>query len=147
MNEPALAGSWDGLVVICATTPWFGHRLLDQAVARELSRFAPVLYVDPPVSAINRVRSAGRSPQGPALQLLEPGLARLTPTAPPLHQRPGVKQLSLRVTRRALARAVAALGSPRVRAVIVPSLNPLFGACGERPACSTPRTTTSPERH
>ncbi len=101
-------------------------------MALELSRVAPVLYVDPPVSVVRRRRPGGRTPSGPALQLIAPGLARLTPTAPPLHQRPGVKPLSLAVTRRAMARAVAALGSPSVEAVIVLSLNPLFGACGER---------------
>ena len=94
---------------------------------------APLLYVDPrPFSVVRRRRPGGRAPSGPALQLIAPGLARLTPTAPPLHQRPGVKPLSLAVTRRAMARAVAALGSPSVEAVIVLSLNPLFGACGER---------------
>ncbi len=128
MTTPALPGSWDGLVVICATTPWSGHHLLDQAVARELSRHTPVLYVDPPVSVVHRPRASA----GKDLELIEPGLARLAPTAPPLHQRPGVKQLSLAVTRRALRRAVDALGAPSVSAVIVPSLNPLFGACGER---------------
>ena len=113
MNEPALPGPWDGLVVICATTPWIGHRLLDQAVARSSSRFAPVLYVDPPVSVVRRGDRRGAARRGPPCSCSQPGLARLTPTAPPLHQRPGVKPLSLAVTRRALARAVASLGSPR----------------------------------
>ena len=132
MSTPALPGSWDGLIVICAATPWLGHRLLDQALALELSRVAPVLYVDPPRSVINHVRPGGRAPSRPALRLIQPGLAHLTPTAPPFHQRPGVKPFSIMATRRALTRAVAALGSPPVEAVIVTSLNPLFGACGER---------------
>jgi len=132
LSSSALPGSWDGLVVVCATTPWRGHHLLDQTLARELSRHTPVLYVDPPVSVVGRLRNHGSAGAPPALQAIGPNLARLTPTAFPLHQRPGIKTLSLAGTRRALARAVTALGSPDVLAVIVPSLNPLFGACGER---------------
>ena len=68
-----LAGSWDGLVVICASTPWQGRRLLDQALALELARHAPVLYVDPPVSLVGRMRAPTDAPAGPPAP---PGRAR-----------------------------------------------------------------------
>ena len=135
MKPSLLPGSWDDLVVICATTPWDGHRLLDQHVATQLAKVTPVLYVEPPVPMVQRGRSGPavrRSEANRGLRLLKPGLAGVTPSVPPLHQRPGMKSISLAVTRRAMRRAVQDLGGPSVRAVIVPSLNPLFGACGER---------------
>jgi glycosyltransferase involved in cell wall biosynthesis len=125
-------GDWRELVVICATTPWDGNRLLDRHVATQLSRYAPILYVDPPVSPVSRGGNSAERRVRDRLEVVEPSIARLTPVVLPAKERPLVKQASLALTRRAMRRAVSALGSPPVRAVIVPSLNPLFGACGEQ---------------
>ena len=42
---------WDGLIVVCGASWWEGTPLLEHHVAEELTRYAPVLYVDPPSSA------------------------------------------------------------------------------------------------
>ncbi|HLZ39271.1 MAG TPA: glycosyltransferase [Mycobacteriales bacterium] len=134
MGAPALPGNWDGLVVVCGTTPWHGNRFCDQHIAEQLTRFAPVLYVDPPVSPVEARRdpAAARRWRELGLVLERPGLARLTPPAPPGKERPGIKPVTVSLTRAAMARATRRLGARRVAAVIVPSLNRLFGACGEQ---------------
>ena len=51
---------------------------------------APVLYVDPPMSALAPMRhpETVRALRRPRLRLLRPGLARLTPVVPPFPSRP-----------------------------------------------------------
>ena len=54
---------WSGLVVFCAATSWDGNRFPDQHMAERLASYAPVLYVDPPLTALARWRApdlAGR---------------------------------------------------------------------------------------
>jgi teichuronic acid biosynthesis glycosyltransferase TuaH len=129
-----VSGEWDDLVVVCGTTFWSGTRLLDQHVAEHLTRYAPVLFVDPPVSVLSRFRNpeARTSAAAPGLHQVAPRLAVVSPRVLPLKERPVGKEIALALTRRAMRRAVRELGSRSVRAVIVPSLNPLFGAVGER---------------
>jgi teichuronic acid biosynthesis glycosyltransferase TuaH len=122
------------LVVIAAAAPWAGTRLLDQHLARELARYADVLYVDPPVSFLTRFRNpAAAAASGPAgLRQVEPGVTRLAVRALPLKERRGMKRVTIALTRRAMRKAVRELRTPGVRACIVPSLDPLFGAVRER---------------
>lgn len=129
-----LPGDWSRLVVIASTTPWDGNRFLDQHIATQLARYIPVLYVDPPVSpvAARRDPRLAASIAGPRLRLAAPGIARLTPRVLPAHQRPGMKAVTLALTRRAMHHALRALGTSTVRALIVTSLDPLFGACNEQ---------------
>ena len=126
--------SWSPLVVMCASMPWDGPWMIDQHLATRLTRHASVLYVDPPVSRLTRLRhpAAATTWHEPPLRVLGPRLALLRPRVLPLKERIGMKAVSLALTRRAMRQAVADLGSPDVAAVIVPSLNPLFGALGER---------------
>jgi teichuronic acid biosynthesis glycosyltransferase TuaH len=137
MRSDAVGGDgdrgWHGLVVICATTPLDGNRLADQHIADQLSRYAPVLYVDPPVTPLS-LRREGRPvpPIGERLVIRGRGFAHLTVVVPPGRERPGMKSVTLALTRRAMRRAVGDLATKSVAAVIVPSLNPLFGALGER---------------
>lgn len=128
MNE------WDDLVIVCGATFWAGTRLLDQHLALHLTRYAPVLYVDPPVSVLSRFRNpqARRAAAPPGLDQVAPRLCRLSVRVAPLKERPVGKQVALALTRRAMRKAVKQLGAGQVRAVIVPSLNPLFHAVGER---------------
>lgn len=118
--------------MLAATTPWNGHRLLDQSVARELTRYADVLYVEPPRSPLTRFRDGQPTVSAAGPREVDEGLWLVSPRVPPLKERAGMKAVSLALTRRAMRRSVLALGAPPVAAVIVPSLNPLFGACGER---------------
>lgn len=124
---------WEGVVVLCSGTSWDGAHLSDRHLAERLVRYAPVLFVDPPVSPLTSLRRPElRASVGPPrLTRIGHRLARLTPLAPPGVSRPVGRHLALLVTRAAMRRAVAQLGGA-VEAVIVGSLDDLFGACGER---------------
>ena len=53
---PAAPGQWDGLIVLCAANGYDGIKLADVHLAEHLSRLAPVLYVDPPMSRLTATR-------------------------------------------------------------------------------------------
>lgn len=129
-----MAGEWDGLVVVCGASWWGGTPLLEQHVAVQLTEYAPVLYVDPPTSLLTRFRSpqAADLASPPGLRRVHDRIQVLSVHVPPLMERPGVKQLSLMATRRAIRSAVRELGSSHVEALIVTTLDPLFGSAGER---------------
>lgn len=125
---------WDGLIVLCATDQYSGIQMADWHLARHLSRLAPLLFVDPPMSRLTPRRrpAAAAAVAGPRLRLVEPGLARLTPVVQPFPSRPGATWLTSALTRRYLKKATARLGG-RVRAVICGwPLYPVFGSCGEQ---------------
>lgn len=123
----------NGLVVVCGTSFWDGTPLLERHVAEHLHDYGPVLYIDPPVSRLTRLRSREAAEVGspPGLREIRPGLTVLSVRVAPFKGRPGVRYLSTWQTRRAIARAVRELGSPPVRALLLPSLDPLFGAAQE----------------
>ena len=115
-----LPGDWSGLVVFCAGTALDGHRLPDQHIAERLVPYAPVLYVDPPEWR-GRGASLGR------LQLVEPGLARLTPSGVPGIERPVLNRVNDALVRRSVRAAVDALGAT-VQAVVLASCHDLMSA-------------------
>ena len=131
--RPAAPGSWSDVVIVCAAAPWHGARRLDHHLALGLSRYAPVLYVDPPTpwraTGFGPVVT-GRNPRPsgptPGLTMLDDRLALLTPHVVGPHRR-GLQGLARRQMHRAVRHAVAALGHPRVRAVVVPTLDHHFG--------------------
>jgi glycosyltransferase involved in cell wall biosynthesis len=106
----------------------------DWHLAEHLSRLTPVLYVDPPISRLTRVRKPATAGalDSTRLRLEGPGLARLTPVVQPFPCRPGVTGMTSALTRRYLRRATARLGG-RVQAVITgwPQYS-VFGSCGEQ---------------
>jgi teichuronic acid biosynthesis glycosyltransferase TuaH len=78
------------LVVMCAGSGWTAVTGSDHHLARELTRYARVLWVDPPVSVLtrrHRRHDTGRLPW-PRLRPVTPRLTRLTTTALPGHSRP-----------------------------------------------------------
>lgn len=131
---PAAPRQWDGLIVLCAANGYDGIKMADVHLAEHLSRLAPVLYVDPPMSSLTQVRhpEAAKALRGPRLRLQQPGLARLTPVVQPFPSRPGATGMTSALTRRHLRRATARLGG-QVRAVLSgwPQY-PVFGSCGEQ---------------
>jgi teichuronic acid biosynthesis glycosyltransferase TuaH len=128
-----VTGEWDDLVVFCAGTSWDGVWFPEKHVADRMTRYAPVLYVDPPISPITARRHPhlAASMQGPRLRLVRPGLARLTPVVLPGMHRPGMYKVTEALSRRALRAAVAELGGT-VRAVVMACPDVLFGECEER---------------
>lgn len=132
-HRTTLDDDWRGLVVFCAGTSWDGTRGTDRHLVERLVEHVPVLWVDPPVSSLTRLRrpDEGAGLRSPRLRVVAPDLVRLTPLAPPGVSRPGLRELARLATRRAMAAAVARLGGD-VDAVVVASLRGLLGACGER---------------
>ncbi len=134
-GEPMGEGmAWDRLIVLCAAVRWNGVKMQDRQMAEHLIRHAPVLYVDPPLSHLSRLRdpAAAADLQRPRLRVLGPRLAHLTPLAPPRPTHPAVMPFAAWVVRRQLAHAVRALGG-RVQALVTQWLFlDAYGACGER---------------
>jgi teichuronic acid biosynthesis glycosyltransferase TuaH len=126
-----MSGDWDGMVVVCAGTPWDGVPSSERQLAERLADHAPVLYVDPPYSPVTLWRRGGMSSvRGPRLRRVGDRVARLTPVVLPGMHRPGVHLVTERLMRRILRRTVATLGG-RVRATVIASHNVYYGACGE----------------
>jgi len=131
---PIAPGQWDDLIVLCAANNLDGMKVADLHLAEHLSRLAPVLYVDPPMSHLTPRKhpETAQALRGRRLRLQQPGLARLTPVVQPFPSRPGLTGMSCALIRRYLRRATARLGG-RVTAVISAwPQYPVFGSCGER---------------
>lgn len=119
------SGEWDGLIILCAANDMDRTKVADWHLAQHLSRLAPVLYVDP-------VRSVLRATWAePRLRVLRPGLARLTPVAQPLPGRRGMTPASSVLARRALRRAVRALGIIPRAVISAWPLFPVLRCCNE----------------
>jgi teichuronic acid biosynthesis glycosyltransferase TuaH len=133
-DRPDAADGWNDLVVVCAANNYSGIKLADQHFAEQLSKLVPVLYVDPPISLLTPLKNRrAASLMGESrLRIQSPGLARLTPVVEPFPTRRGLTGITAAIVRRYLRRAVAELGSSRVRAVITGWPHcPVFGACRE----------------
>ncbi len=128
----SLPGDWDGLVVYCAGASWDAVRGTGKHMADRLPRYAPVLYVDPPMSVLTPLRRPhlAQSLREPRLRLIRPGLARLTPVVNPGVSRPVLRDLAVAAQRRSMARAVRRLGGS-VHAVVGANFDRVFDACGE----------------
>jgi teichuronic acid biosynthesis glycosyltransferase TuaH len=125
---------WDGLLVLCAANSYDSVKVADQHMAEHLSRLAPVLYVDPPLSRLTPVKNPELALvlAGPRLRLLAPRLARLTPVVQPFPGRPGIATLTAALAARHIRRAVSMLDG-RVQALISAwPLYPVFGSGGEQ---------------
>jgi glycosyltransferase involved in cell wall biosynthesis len=128
------ANNWDGLVVICASTGWDQVRLADRHMTEHLAPHAPVLYVEPPISHLTRIKhpELANSLARPRLRRVSPRIARYTPVVPPKPMHPAVVPLTSRIVRRQLRDVVRRLGGS-VHAVVSTWLFvDTYGVCGER---------------
>jgi teichuronic acid biosynthesis glycosyltransferase TuaH len=84
-----LSSSERPLVVWCAGVSWSGIAGTDRHMAYALSKFADVLWVDPPVSPVTpgRFKREGSRWPWPRLTSLNASMLRLTPAALPFHSR------------------------------------------------------------
>lgn len=132
VREPT-PGDWGGLVVLVAGVTWEGNKLGAQHIAERLTRYAPVLYVDPPRTFMTARRKQWVDDTGgrPRLRLVGDRLARLTPVVTPMKTRPVLRHVAARVFRQQLGAAVAALGGEVHAVVDIPPHYPVFGL-GER---------------
>ena len=125
-------GAVRDLVVYFASSRYDGPPGHDRHMARALSAHRPVLFVEPPLSALTRLRSpelaslAGQPP----LQVVDENFARLIPWVLPGMTRPGIHHLVPAMMRRAARRAVRRLygAAGPVAAVVSGRLEPVFGA-------------------
>ena len=121
--------------MLCAVNSHDGFRMADWHLAEQLSKQVPVLYVDPPRSALaswRRHQAATPAAGVPRLRVLRPGLARLSTTVQPFPARRGSVGLTSALLRGYMRRATARLGG---RAAVVISgwpAFPVFGSCGEQ---------------
>ena len=127
-------GDWSDTVVICAVNFWHGVRYQDRHIAERLAPERPVLYVDPPISALTARKQPSYAPalEKPRLRLVAPGIARLTPVTLPGPLRPGMVRLTSAIVRNRIAAAQRSLGAS-VQAVIATSpFLDVFGVCDEK---------------
>jgi len=125
---------WEGLIVLCAANNMDDVKLADRHMAERLTAHAPVLYVDPPMSHLTRLKNpaAAASTQRPHLRVVAPRLARYTPIVAPKPFHPAMTALTSRIVRHQLRGAVRRLGGS-VQAVISTWLFfDVYGICGER---------------
>jgi glycosyltransferase involved in cell wall biosynthesis len=116
------------LLVWIAPVSWDGIPGTDRAMATEMTRYARVLWVDPPVSAVTPARLRGDIKGGirPSLSAAGDGITRLTPVALPGLSRPGVRATTAPLLRAQISWALRRL---RIRpaAVVAGYLDDVLG--------------------
>lgn len=109
----SLDGTRGDLVVYFAGSRWEGPPGHDRHMAEALSRLGPVLFVEPTISMLTRVKRPDLSGalNKPALQIRNPRLAHLTTAVVPGQTQPVLHRLVPPMVRRAVRRAVTRLYS------------------------------------
>jgi teichuronic acid biosynthesis glycosyltransferase TuaH len=102
-------------------------------MAEQLTAYAPVLYVDPPISHLTRFKNpaAGASARGPRLRMVAPRIARYTPVVAPKPTHPMMVGLTSRMLRRQIRDAVRRLGGQAHAVIATDVLLDVYNACGE----------------
>ncbi len=109
----ARAASWEDLVVLYGGSRWNGIDMSEKHLARALAASVPVLFVDPMFPMPRR-----QDVEPPGLRFVAPRIAVLRVQGPPGLTRASVRPLTDALARRAIRRAVGALGARRVRAIV-----------------------------
>ena len=120
--------------MLFAANPWTAEKPSDKHMAEQLTAYATVLYVDPPISHLTRFKNPakGASARGPRLRTVAPRIFRYTPVVAPKPTHPAMVGLTSRLLRRQIRDVVHRLGV-HVHAVIATDvLLDVYGACGER---------------
>ena len=123
----------DAIIVLRAANNYSGPRFADQQLAEALATMHPVLYVDPASSVVSRrrhpeLRDAYAEPK---LRPIAPNLTRLSPSALPGMERPGMAAVTSALTARAIRHSVRQLGARRMALIDTSPLAPVMGRCGE----------------
>jgi teichuronic acid biosynthesis glycosyltransferase TuaH len=120
------------LVVVCAVNRWTGTARTDRHIATHLTRYARVLWVDPPVSPVTRAEDRFGAPRTalPRLVPAAPGLTRLMTVAPPFFTRRGIRLLTPPLVRGQIRWALRRLAATPA-AVVAFSASDLLGRWGD----------------
>ncbi len=121
------------IIILHAANNYSGPRFADQQLAERLARIHPVLYVDPASSIVSRRRhpELRASHDEPRLRTIAPNLIRLSPSALPGMERPGMTKITSMLTARAIRRSLRRLGAQQVALIETTPLAPVMGRCGE----------------
>ena len=119
-------------VVWMAPTSWDGIPGTDRPLAMALTRYARVLWVNPPVSPVTPARLRGEVSGGllPALTEIDEHITRLTPVALPGLTRPGIRTTTAPLVRAQVRWALRQRGI-RPFAVVAGYLEDLLGRWGD----------------
>ena len=119
-------------VVWMAPTSWDGIPGTDRPLAMALTRYARVLWVDPPLSPVSPARLRGEVSGGlvPALTDIDERITRLTPVALPGLTRPGIRGTTAPLVRAQVRWALRKRGI-RPFAVVAGYLEDLLGRWGD----------------
>lgn len=119
-------------VVWMAPTSWDGIPGTDRPLAMALTRYARVLWVDPPVSPVTPARLRGEVSGGllPALTDIGERITRLTPVALPGLTRPGIRMTTAPLVRAQVKWALRRRGIQPF-AVVAGYLEDLLGRWGD----------------
>ena len=95
-------------IVYLAGVSWDAVRGTDRNLVERIARSRHVVWVDPPVSPVHRLRAPGVTGIGPLVAVGSPlaGVTRLTVVGPPWPVRPAIVRLTERIVRRRLARVL-----------------------------------------
>lgn len=120
----------DPRLIWLAGVSWDGIRGTDRHLATALSGLVPLLWVDPPVSAISQpLEGQVRRSWRPRLSRVNDTITRLTPVALPGFTRPGVRTSTAALVRWQVRRAIRQLGL-RPSAVVATHLDDVLGYWG-----------------
>lgn len=115
-------------LVYCAGSSWDGVPGTDHHMARELSLYAPVLYVNPAQPAMTARRHRRHPLRASAsLESITPNLSCLTPIVLPGMTRAGVRVTTGPLVRRAISQAVRTLRC-EVSSIVVATVDDLLTA-------------------
>jgi teichuronic acid biosynthesis glycosyltransferase TuaH len=122
------SSNWGPCIVIYGAVPYAAPRFAVQHLADNLARYAPVLYVDPPLSQVELAREPRLRPflDGPRLLMVTPRLANLRVLLFPGKDRPAMTALSTWLLRRRVRSALRILGAQPHATIVQPPQRPLL---------------------
>jgi teichuronic acid biosynthesis glycosyltransferase TuaH len=111
MPSTRLRGRPDDLIIYLASTWWEGPAGTDFQLAHALRDYGPVLYVDPPISALTRFRQPQLAGVAAAerLRVHDPSIAQLITHVVPGMSRPGLHHLVGPMVKHAIRGAITDL--------------------------------------
>jgi teichuronic acid biosynthesis glycosyltransferase TuaH len=128
------ATDWNRCIVIYAAAAYGARSLTAHHLADNLAAYAPVLYVDPPLSRVEVARQPEKRPllEGPRLSMVRPRLANLRVLLPPGKDRPAMTTFSTWLLRRRVRAALRSLDARPQVTIVEPSHRPMLAGLGDQ---------------